>query len=88
VMLALYDHSMAGIWNVGTGRATTVNEVAHTLIAAFGGGRVIYQPARGEIRRSCLDVSKLTATGRWRPSRDLATGVAELAAFVKATRPL
>jgi UDP-glucose 4-epimerase len=88
VLLALQDHSMDGIWNVGTGRARTVNEVAHTLIATFGGGRVAYQPARGEIRRSCLDVSKLTATGRWRPSRDLADGVAELAALAKTPRPL
>jgi UDP-glucose 4-epimerase len=88
VRLALDDHSMEGVWNVGTGHARTVNEVARTLIAAFGGGRVAYQPARGEIRRSCLDVSKLTATGRWRPSRDLADGVAELAALAKTPRPL
>jgi nucleoside-diphosphate-sugar epimerase len=88
VKLVLDDYSMAGVWNVGTGRATTVNEVARTLIAAFGGGQVVYQPARGEIRRSCLDVSKLTGTGRWRSSRDLADGVAELAALARTPRPL
>jgi UDP-glucose 4-epimerase len=71
---------MDGVWNVGTGRATTVNEVAQTMIAAFGGsGAIEHLPPRGEIRRSCLNVSKLVATGRWRPRVGLATGVAALA---------
>lgn len=80
VALALDDLSMDGVWNVGTGRATTVNEVAETMIAAFGGERAIeHRPPRGEIRRSCLDPSKLIATGSWRPRMDLAQGVADLA---------
>lgn len=87
IVLALNDHAMRGIWNVGTGRATTVNEVARTVLTAFGGGTIERLPARGEIRRSCLDVSKLEATGRWRPSRDLAAGVGELAMRARASRP-
>ena len=86
IVLALNDDSMRGIWNVGTGTATTVNEVAQAMLAAFGGGTIERLPARGEIRQSCLDVSKLKATGRWQPSRDFATGVREVAAFARASR--
>lgn len=87
IALTLNDDSMRGIWNVGTGTATTVNEVARTMLSAFGGGTIERLPARGEIRRSCLDVSKLMATGRWPPSRDFATGVGELAVLTHASRP-
>ena len=84
VMLALGDSGMRGVWNVGTGRATPINELAHTMLSAFGGKRgVEHLPPRGEIRRSCLDVSKLTSAGRWAPRTSLAQGVLELA---RATR--
>ena len=88
VALALDDLSMGGVWNVGTGRATTVNEVAETMITAFRAGSVIeHLPPRGEIRRSCLDVSKLIATDRWRPRMDLAQGVADLARSAIVRKP-
>lgn len=89
VVLALDDLSMDGIWNVGTGRATTVNEVAESMMAAFGAsGPVVHLPPRGEIRRSCLDVSKLIGTNRWRPRTDLAQGVADLARWTIVRKPL
>jgi UDP-glucose 4-epimerase len=88
IILALDEPLMDGVWNVGSGRGTSVNEVARTMIAAFGGaGTVEHLPPRGEIRCSCLDVSKLTGTGRWRPRRALADGVAALATLVEARRP-
>jgi UDP-glucose 4-epimerase len=88
VQLALDDPSMSGVWNVGTGRATTINEVATTMLAAFGaGGGVEHLPPRGEIRRSCLDVSKLTATNRWRPGVALRQGLDELARATVVRKP-
>jgi UDP-glucose 4-epimerase len=87
IVLALDNRAMEGVWNVGTGRATTVREVAATMIAAYGAGVVEHLPARGEIRRSCLNISKLTATGRWQPQVDLAAGAAEMAAASRALRP-
>lgn len=74
ILLALGDASMAGAWNVGTGVPTSVNEVAGLMSAGLP-SRVERVPARGEIRRSCLDVRKLTATGRWRPEVSLAEGL-------------
>ena len=88
IVLALDERSMTGVWNVGTGRATSVNEVAKSMLGAFGSsGALEHLPARGEIRRSCLDVSKLVATGLWRPKYDLLRGVTELAALASAPRP-
>ncbi len=83
IMLVVEDHSMHGQWNVGTGTPTSVNDLGGLMSEAFGEASPIeHLPARGEIRRSCLDVSKLVATGRWLPRYDLRGGVAQLAASV------
>lgn len=87
ILLALRVPAMTGVWNVGTGGATTVNEVASIMTAAFGGSAGIeHLPERQEVRRSCLDVGKLLRTGRWSPRIDLASGVAELAAAMIPAR--
>ena len=84
IVLALDDPSMHGEWNVGTGSPTSVNDVFRLMSAAFDPtAPVEHLPARGEIRRSCLDVSKLLGTGRWQPRYDLRTGIAQLAASLK-----
>lgn len=80
ITLALDSPQMVGAWNVGTGTPTSVNEVQRLMSVAFGAnGAIEHLPARGEIRRSCLDVSKLTATGGWSPRYDLASGISQLA---------
>jgi len=85
ILLALDDASMSGIWNVGTGVPTTVSDLALLMIREFGGqGGISFLPERHEIRRSCLDVSKLVATGRWAPRHALADGIASLAEHVRA----
>jgi UDP-glucose 4-epimerase len=87
ILLTLDEASMTGVWNVGTGRPTSVNDVAITMTKAFGDGAGIeYLAARREIRRSCLDVGKLRGTGRWSPRVDLATGVTALAAAMALAR--
>ncbi len=80
IMLALDDATMTGGWNAGTGTATSVNEIATLMSAAFASTAAIERrEARGEIRRSCLNINKLTSTRRWRPSRTLGEALAELA---------
>jgi UDP-glucose 4-epimerase len=63
-------------FNVGTGRETSVNELAQTLAAASG--RTLdarYAAARpGELLHSSLDAAKLRAQG-WEPRTDLRTGL-------------
>jgi UDP-glucose 4-epimerase len=88
ILLSLDDASMTGVWNVGTGEPTSVNVVARLMVDAFGGSTALaYLPERQEIRRSCLDVTKLKGTGRWLPQADLARGIATLARAMAAVAP-
>jgi UDP-glucose 4-epimerase len=87
ILLAIYTPSMTGVWNVGTGQATSVNTVAGFMRAAFGATLPIqYHSERQEIRHSCLDVSKLISTGGWVPQVDLRTGIESLARALAAAK--
>jgi UDP-glucose 4-epimerase len=85
IRLALDAPSLTGAWNVATGRPTSVNELIATLRTAYGELDVRYEPARQEIRRSCIDASKLLATGRWRPRTELREGLLALARELAAS---
>ncbi|HUY05593.1 MAG TPA: NAD-dependent epimerase/dehydratase family protein [Candidatus Paceibacterota bacterium] len=59
--------------NIGTGRGTSVNELAD----AFGGARE-HLPARKEIRDSCADVSRAKELLGFTAAVSLADGIAEM----------
>ncbi len=63
-------------YNVGTGRETSVNELARAMMVAAGTEvGVNHAPARpGELRHSSLEIAKLEAAG-WAPETELATGL-------------
>lgn len=69
-----------GIFNVGTGRSHSFNEVAHAVIAASGRGRIEYVdfPAAlaGKYQNfTQADLSRLRAAGYLEPATQLADGV-------------
>lgn len=66
-------------FNIGTGVGTPVIDLATTLLRISGAEvPVQYAPARpGEPQHSFLDVGKAAEVLGWRPSTDLATGLAE-----------
>jgi UDP-glucose 4-epimerase len=72
-------------FNVGTGKETSVNELARTLMAGVGHEvEVRYAEARpGELRHSCLDASRLRAAG-WAPKTSLLDGLAATYRFIAA----
>jgi UDP-glucose 4-epimerase len=69
------DTAVAGrVFNVGTGRATSVNEVAAGLIAVLAPGmRPEYAPPQsGELRNAIADIAAIRRALEWHPRR---TGV-------------
>lgn len=64
-------------FNVGTGRETSVVELARQLIEASGQtASVSHAPARaGELQRSSVGIRKAAAELGWRPTVDLAEGL-------------
>ena len=73
-------------YNVGTGIATSVVDLAKTLLAAAGASAPIeFAPKRpGELQDSCLNVDKARAVLGWEPRMSLAEGLANTYAWSAA----
>lgn len=82
----IVEQAPAGeVYNVGTGKRTTILELAERLCAAHGGGLVptVTGISRaGDIRHCIADPSKLKALG-WEPTVSLDAAVEELWGWVK-----
>ncbi len=82
VNLWFLDHpQVSGIFNVGTGRAQTFNDVARAVIAHHGRGRIEYVPFPPQLRGSYqsftqADISALRAAGCDVPFLTVEEGVA------------
>jgi UDP-glucose 4-epimerase len=75
-VLAAAEHE-GGVYNVGTGIETSVNEL-HAACARVAGsdGAPRYEPARpGDIRRSVIDSSRAAQELGWRPEHSLEDGL-------------
>jgi UDP-glucose 4-epimerase len=72
-------------FNVGTGRETSVNELAAILKSASGrGSEIVHAEARpGELRHSSLDTGKLRGLG-WAPATSLEDGLAETYRWIES----
>ena len=69
-----------GVFNVGTGRSRSFNDVARTIIEQQGGGRIEYVPFPESLRGKYqsfteADVSRLRAVGYTAPFTSLETGI-------------
>jgi UDP-glucose 4-epimerase len=82
-VLAAAGHA-GGVYNVGTGAATSVLELYDAIQDAAGVSREPeHAPARlGELQRSVLDVSLAARELGWRPESTLRDGLAETWAWV------
>jgi UDP-glucose 4-epimerase len=76
-ILGAADRPVTGLYNVGTGIATSVNDLVVGLTALLGPPKEIIRAAdrEGEIQRSCLDSAKAARDGLWRSSVPLADGL-------------
>lgn len=71
-----------GVFNLGSGRSLSINQLAEAAIAAFGhppgGYRVIRAPARpGEQRTVQADISQAKAVLGWQPATPFEAGLAK-----------
>jgi UDP-glucose 4-epimerase len=76
-VLAALDGTHAGVFNIGTGIATSVNDLLAALSEVLGPPPGIRKaPARpAEVLRACVDPRKAAREGLWRPTTALAEGL-------------
>jgi UDP-glucose 4-epimerase len=86
------DHPAAdgGIFNMGSGRSLSINELARHVVAAFGfppgGYEIKYAPSRpGEQRRVQADIRRAQAVLGWAPRTSFETGLAETVRQARVT---
>lgn len=90
-LLAL-DHPSAagGVFNIGSGRDVTINEVAVALAAAMGRTRLTPEPigkARaGDIRHCFANITRASTMLDFAPRRSFADSIGEFAAWVEQQR--
>jgi UDP-glucose 4-epimerase len=83
--MALLHSGAEGVFNVGTGRETSVNELCATLKQLVGVDvREQHGPEiAGEVMRSCLDAARLQKATDWAPRVPLAEGLARTVGYFR-----
>jgi UDP-glucose 4-epimerase len=73
----------SGIYNIGTGVATNINDIFHELARLTRYPlSIAHAPAKpGEVRRSCIDPGKAKRELGWQPAVALTEGLARTVAF-------
>ena len=76
-VLSAFGGKWKGVYNIGTGVATSVNDLIDALAEILGPSPgVTKAPERpGETQRSCVDASKAARDGLWRPTTTLREGL-------------
>lgn len=84
--LAALNYQSNGIFNVSTGRETTINELFDIMKEIVGSNqkRIYKPPRKGETMRSVLDNSAIRVTLGWEPKNDLRSGLEKTAEYFKS----
>ncbi|MFN2521352.1 MAG: NAD-dependent epimerase/dehydratase family protein, partial [Candidatus Limnocylindria bacterium] len=83
---AAIERGASGTYNVGTGIATSVDQVIAAMTSLLGPpAGVTHAPSRGgELQRSCVDASKAARDLGWKPRTSLGEGLRLTAASTRA----
>jgi UDP-glucose 4-epimerase len=87
-LLAL-THPRGDAFNIGTGTATSTNDLCAALAKATGWTRSAKHgvPRLGDLKKSVLDPSKAAKGLGWKPAYGLADGLRETVEWFRTTRP-
>ncbi|MEM2842021.1 MAG: SDR family oxidoreductase [Thermoproteota archaeon] len=81
-ILAATNNAVSGeIFNIGSGKATTINSLAFTIIQLLGVKdlKPIYTRERkGDVRHNCADISKAISQLKYRPKISVEAGLRDL----------
>lgn len=71
--------------NVGTGGRTSVNKLYSVMVRIAGSNvePVYKEPRDGDIKHSCMDITKITKSLSWKPKFSLEEGLAKTIEFYK-----
>jgi nucleoside-diphosphate-sugar epimerase len=88
-LLGLGSAASSGVYNVGTGAGTSIAEMARSIIAAAGGGRLefVEWPALAEQIETgdfVADISRIRTEIGWRPAVSLDEGLRRTVEFYRA----
>jgi UDP-glucose 4-epimerase len=77
------DSDVSGLFNIGTGIQTSLNDLAEMIMQAAGKTVAMhYEKARdGDVRYSVADISKAKEQLGYEPEFDLAEGIKETVAY-------
>ncbi|MFX0207990.1 MAG: NAD-dependent epimerase/dehydratase family protein [Candidatus Hodarchaeota archaeon] len=80
-----YSNQANGIYNIGTGKETSVNELASIILETTQAqNNIIYLPERpGEVQRSCLESGLAKKRFNWQPKTSLKDGIDRTWAWLK-----
>ena len=84
-VMKVCERRVQGVYNIGTGRESTVNQVYREIAAVLGSQTAArYEGVRpGEQRRSCIDAASARRVFDWAPELDLAAGLKVTAAWFR-----
>lgn len=83
--VAALENGITGTYNIGTGQASTINQVTALLTQSTGFGGEIHHAAakEGEVRHNVLDCTRARTALGWQASMGLAEGIAETVAWIR-----
>ncbi|MFA7419137.1 MAG: NAD-dependent epimerase/dehydratase family protein [Melioribacteraceae bacterium] len=84
-VLAVTTENVNGIFNVALGKATSINQIAKSVIDLIGSkSEIIYQPERkGDIKHSLASVEETNKAFSFTPEFSLEIGMSETVAFFR-----